>query len=104
VARELRRDQVCFEKSNIKAGAPAQVYIGQLPVVIRIDREEMDLGLKAGRDRGCFQPGDWTGDRRGVAREGAQVAMCARTEKTLSKPLTTPQPDRRGDLRRGSWT
>src|SRR5882724_5856111 len=33
VARELRRRiKVCFEKSNIKAGAPAQVYIGQLPV------------------------------------------------------------------------
>lgn len=32
VARELRRRiKVCFEKNNIKAGAPAQVYIGQLP-------------------------------------------------------------------------
>jgi small-conductance mechanosensitive channel len=33
VARELRRRiKVCFEKNKIKAGAPAQVYIGQLPV------------------------------------------------------------------------
>ena len=32
VARELRRRiKVCFETNNIKAGAPAQVYIGQLP-------------------------------------------------------------------------
>ena len=32
VARELRRRiKVCFETHNIKAGAPAQVYIGQLP-------------------------------------------------------------------------
>ena len=32
VARELRRRiKVCFEKNNIKAGAPAQVDIGQLP-------------------------------------------------------------------------
>jgi small-conductance mechanosensitive channel len=32
VARELRRRiKVCFEKNQIKAGAPAQVYIGQLP-------------------------------------------------------------------------
>jgi small conductance mechanosensitive channel len=32
VARELRRRiKVCFEKNNIKAGAPAQVYIGQMP-------------------------------------------------------------------------
>ena len=32
VARELRRRiKVCFEKNKIKAGAPAQVYIGQLP-------------------------------------------------------------------------
>ncbi|HZD95263.1 MAG TPA: mechanosensitive ion channel domain-containing protein, partial [Candidatus Sulfotelmatobacter sp.] len=32
VARELRRRiKVCFEKIGIKAGAPAQVYIGQLP-------------------------------------------------------------------------
>jgi moderate conductance mechanosensitive channel len=32
VARELRRRiKVCFEKTGIKAGAPAQVYIGQLP-------------------------------------------------------------------------
>ncbi len=32
VARELRRRiKVCFEKNNIKAGAPAQVYIGPLP-------------------------------------------------------------------------
>jgi small conductance mechanosensitive channel len=33
VARELRRRiKVCFEKNNIKAGVPAQVYIGQMPV------------------------------------------------------------------------
>jgi small-conductance mechanosensitive channel len=32
VARELRRRiKVCFEKNNIKAGAPALVYTGQLP-------------------------------------------------------------------------
>jgi moderate conductance mechanosensitive channel len=32
VARELRRRiKACFEKQGIKAGAPAQVYIGQLP-------------------------------------------------------------------------
>jgi small-conductance mechanosensitive channel len=32
VARELRRRiKVCFEKSGIKAGAPAQVVIGRLP-------------------------------------------------------------------------
>jgi small conductance mechanosensitive channel len=32
VARELRRRiKVCFEKNKIKAGAPTQVYIGQLP-------------------------------------------------------------------------
>lgn len=32
VARELRRRiKVCFEKNNIKAGAPAQVFIGQMP-------------------------------------------------------------------------
>src|SRR6476620_4081589 len=32
VARELRRrTKVCFENNKIKAGAPAQVYIGQLP-------------------------------------------------------------------------
>jgi moderate conductance mechanosensitive channel len=32
VARELRRRiKTCFEKNQIKAGAPAQVYIGQLP-------------------------------------------------------------------------
>jgi small-conductance mechanosensitive channel len=32
VARELRRRiKVCFEKNKIKAGAPAQVIIGQLP-------------------------------------------------------------------------
>jgi len=32
VARELRRRiKECFEKNKIKAGAPAQVYIGQLP-------------------------------------------------------------------------
>lgn len=32
VARELRRRiKLCFEQNNIKAGAPAQVYIGQLP-------------------------------------------------------------------------
>jgi small conductance mechanosensitive channel len=32
VARELRRRiKVCFEKNKIKAGAPAQVVIGQLP-------------------------------------------------------------------------
>lgn len=32
VARELRRRiKVCFEKNNIKAGAPAVVYTGQLP-------------------------------------------------------------------------
>lgn len=32
VARELRRRiKLCFEKSNVKAGAPAQVVIGQLP-------------------------------------------------------------------------
>jgi small-conductance mechanosensitive channel len=33
VARELRRRiKVCFEKNNIKAGAPAQVYIGQMQI------------------------------------------------------------------------
>jgi len=33
VARELRRRiKACFEKNKIKAGSPAQVYIGQLPV------------------------------------------------------------------------
>ncbi len=33
VARELRRRiKVCFEKNKIKAGVPAQVYIGQLPM------------------------------------------------------------------------
>ena len=33
VARELRRRiKVCFEKNKIKAGVPAQVYIGQLPL------------------------------------------------------------------------
>jgi small-conductance mechanosensitive channel len=33
VARELRRRiKVCFEKNNIKAGSPVQVYTGQLPV------------------------------------------------------------------------
>ena len=32
VARELRRRiKACFEKNNIKAGAPVQVYVGQLP-------------------------------------------------------------------------
>jgi small-conductance mechanosensitive channel len=32
VARELRRRiKVCFEKNKIKAGAPAQIYVGQLP-------------------------------------------------------------------------
>ena len=32
VARELRkRIKACFEQNNIKAGAPAQVYVGQLP-------------------------------------------------------------------------
>lgn len=32
VARELRRRiKVCFEKNNIKAGAPIQVYTGHLP-------------------------------------------------------------------------
>ena len=32
VARELRRRiKVCFEKNNIKAGAPVQIYTGQLP-------------------------------------------------------------------------
>jgi small conductance mechanosensitive channel len=32
VARQLRRRiKVCFEKNKIKAGAPAQVVIGQLP-------------------------------------------------------------------------
>jgi moderate conductance mechanosensitive channel len=32
VARELRRRiKTCFEKSGVKAGAPAQVFIGQLP-------------------------------------------------------------------------
>jgi small conductance mechanosensitive channel len=32
VARELRRRiKTCFEQNKIKAGAPAQVYIGQLP-------------------------------------------------------------------------
>jgi small conductance mechanosensitive channel len=32
VARELRRRiKVCFEKNKIKAGAPAQIIIGQLP-------------------------------------------------------------------------
>ncbi len=32
VARELRRQiKVCFEKNNIKAGTPTQVYFGQLP-------------------------------------------------------------------------
>ncbi|HZI56104.1 MAG TPA: mechanosensitive ion channel family protein [Verrucomicrobiae bacterium] len=32
VARELRRRiKVCFEKNRIKAGAPAQVFIGHLP-------------------------------------------------------------------------
>src|ERR1051326_7269506 len=32
VARDLRRRiKTCFEKMGIKAGAPAQVYIGQLP-------------------------------------------------------------------------
>jgi small conductance mechanosensitive channel len=34
VARELRRQiKVCFEKNNIKAGTPTQVYFGQLPNV-----------------------------------------------------------------------
>jgi small-conductance mechanosensitive channel len=33
VARELRRRiKACFEKNNIKAGAPVQIYTGQLPV------------------------------------------------------------------------
>jgi small conductance mechanosensitive channel len=33
VAREVRRRiKACFEQQNIKAGAPAQVFIGQLPV------------------------------------------------------------------------
>jgi small conductance mechanosensitive channel len=32
VARELRRRiKIAFEQNNIKAGSPAQVYIGQLP-------------------------------------------------------------------------
>jgi moderate conductance mechanosensitive channel len=32
VARELRRRiKTCFEKNNIKAGSPTQVYLGQLP-------------------------------------------------------------------------
>lgn len=32
VARELRRRiKACFEKAGVKAGAPAQVYVGQLP-------------------------------------------------------------------------
>ncbi len=32
VARELRRQiKACFEKNNIKAGTPTQVYFGQLP-------------------------------------------------------------------------
>ncbi|MGH9570407.1 MAG: hypothetical protein ACRD4F_12245, partial [Candidatus Angelobacter sp.] len=32
VARELRRRiKTCFEQKKIKAGAPAQVYVGQLP-------------------------------------------------------------------------
>ncbi len=32
VARELRRRiKACFEQNKIKAGAPAQVIIGQLP-------------------------------------------------------------------------
>ena len=32
VARELRRRiKVCFEKNHIKAGGPAQVFVGQLP-------------------------------------------------------------------------
>ena len=34
VARELRRRiKACFEKNNIKAGAPSQVIVGQLPGV-----------------------------------------------------------------------
>jgi moderate conductance mechanosensitive channel len=34
VARELRREiKACFEKNNIKAGTPTQVYFGQLPNV-----------------------------------------------------------------------
>jgi small conductance mechanosensitive channel len=34
VARELRRQiKACFEKNNIKAGTPTQVYFGQLPNV-----------------------------------------------------------------------
>ena len=34
VARELRRQiKVCFEKNNIRAGTPTQVYLGQLPNV-----------------------------------------------------------------------
>jgi moderate conductance mechanosensitive channel len=32
VARELRRQiKACFEQNQIKAGAPTQVYVGQLP-------------------------------------------------------------------------
>ena len=32
IARELRRRiKVCFEKNNIRAGAPVQIYTGQLP-------------------------------------------------------------------------
>ncbi|HEU4413385.1 MAG TPA: mechanosensitive ion channel family protein, partial [Candidatus Angelobacter sp.] len=32
VARELRRRiKACFEKAGVKAGAPAQVVIGQMP-------------------------------------------------------------------------
>src|SRR5206468_9466643 len=86
VARELRRRiKDCFEKNNIKAGAPAQVYVGLSPAADKKwTGENMDLGLKGrGVIVAASSQGIGLGTAEAFAREGAQVAMCARTEKTL---------------------
>ena len=115
VARELRRRiKAAFEKNNIKAGAPAQVYIGQMPNLSAVGKSMPDACISAvrsgatvnngfgserpGRDRRCLQSGYWAGDGGGVCprrRTGGHVRAYGKNPAGSRRAGSAARPARR---------